>query len=182
MDRDLLLRARAGDSEAFELVVQQRGEHLYRTAKAILGGEADALDATQETFISAWRRLSYLRDVDRFDAWLGRILVNECRMALRRRGRVREVPLADGSGGRGPTASGQPTDGVHDDSFALAFDDAFERLSVDQRTILVLHHVHGYGVGEIGAWLGVPVGTVKWRLHRARRALREALEAERHEA
>jgi len=178
MDRELLLRARAGDSEAFELVVQQRGEQLFRTAKAILGSEADALDATQETFISAWRRLSDLRDVDRFDAWLGRILVNQCRMTLRRRGRVREVPLADRSDGGGPTSSGRPTDGAGDDSSALAFDNAFERLTVDQRAILVLHHVHGYGVGEIGAWLGVPVGTVKWRLHRARRALREAFEGE----
>jgi RNA polymerase sigma-70 factor (ECF subfamily) len=176
MDRELLLRARAGDAEAFELVVQQRGEHLFRTAVAILGSEADALDATQETFINAWRRLSDLRDPDRFDAWLGRILINECRMALRRRGRVREVSLND------RLDVGAPTDGADADSFALAFDDAFARLPVDQRAILVLHHVHGYGVGEIGAWLGVPAGTVKWRLHRARRALKAAWEGELDEA
>ena len=175
MDRELLLRARAGDAEAFELVVQQRGEHLFRVALAILGSEADALDATQEAFLSAWRRLSDLREVDRFDAWIGRILVNECRMTLRRRGRAREVPLAEEADRH---AGRRPTDGADDDASAVDFDDAFERLSVDQRAILVLHHVHGYGVAEIGAWLGVPTGTVKWRLHRARRALREAFEGE----
>ena len=57
--------------------------------------------------------------------------------------------------------------------------DAFQRLPLDRRTLLVLHHLHGYGVKEIGAWLGVPTGTVKWRLSRARRALRAELERDR---
>jgi RNA polymerase sigma factor (sigma-70 family) len=166
MDRELLLRARAGDEEAFELIVEQRGEHLFRTARAILGNEPDAYDATQEAFIAAWRGFAGLRDPDRFDAWLGRILVNQCRMALRHRGRVREVALADRSEGTADATAG-------------AFDDAFEQLSADQRAILVLHHLHGYGVAEIGAWLGVPTGTVKWRLHRARQALKAAWEGER---
>ncbi len=178
MDRDLLLRARAGDGEAFELIVQQRGEHLFRTALAILGSGADALDATQESFIAAWRRLADLRDVDRFDAWLGRILINQCRMALRRRGRVREVALSEATDG----PPGRPTDDPAVDGFGREFDDAFARLSADQRAILVLHHLHGYGVAEIAAWLGVPSGTVKWRLHRARLALRAAWEGERREA
>jgi RNA polymerase sigma-70 factor, ECF subfamily len=178
MDRELLLRARAGDGEAFELIVEARGEHLLRTARAILGSEADAYDATQEAFIAAWRGMAGLRDLDRFEAWLGRILVNACRMTLRRRGRVREVALPDGSDVR---AGGQ-TDNPAADDFGREFDAAFAQLSADQRAILVLHHLHGYGVAEIGAWLGVPTGTVKWRLHRARRALRLAWEGERHEA
>ena len=85
MDRELILRARAGDREAFELIVVAKGEPLFRTALAILGSEADARDATQEAFIASWHSFSRLRDVDRFDAWIGRILINECRMALRRR-------------------------------------------------------------------------------------------------
>jgi RNA polymerase sigma-70 factor, ECF subfamily len=178
MDRELLLRARAGDGEAFELIVEQRGEHLLRTARAILGSEADAYDATQEAFIAAWRGISGVRDLDRFDAWLGRILLNACRMTLRRRGRVREVALPDGS----DFLPGGPTDNPAADDFGREFDAAFAQLSADQRAILVLHHLHGYGVADIGAWLGVPTGTVKWRLHRARRALRAAWEGERHEA
>ena len=95
MDRELLLRARSGDREAFELVVLAKSEPLLRTALAILGREADARDAIQETFINAWRSFSSLRDTERFDAWLGSILINQCRMALRHRGRVREIPMPD---------------------------------------------------------------------------------------
>ena len=88
MDRELLVRARAGDREAFEQIVLAKGEPFFRTALAIVGNDADARDATQETFVAAWRSLPGLRDLDRFDAWLGRILINECRMSLRHRRRV----------------------------------------------------------------------------------------------
>jgi RNA polymerase sigma-70 factor, ECF subfamily len=177
VDRELVLRARAGDREAYELIVVQRGEHLYRTALAILGGEADARDATQEALIAGWRRLSDLREVDRFDAWLGRILVNECRMALRRRGRVREIPMPTDSSLAGDESGAAALKAP--DSPDGSFDEAFDRLSADHRTILVLHHMHGYGVSEIAAWLGVPAGTMKWRLSRARAALRAQLGDER---
>jgi RNA polymerase sigma-70 factor (ECF subfamily) len=173
MDRELLIRARAGDREAFELIVVAKGEPLFRTALAILGNEADARDATQEAFISSWRSFSRLRDIERFDAWLGRILINQCRMTLRRRRRVREVAVdesVDQSARR--FAPSSPNDDSSSD-----FDDAFSRLTVDQRAMLVLHHLHGYGVREIGAWLGIPSGTVKWRLNRARNALRRELDS-----
>jgi RNA polymerase sigma factor (sigma-70 family) len=169
MDRELLSRARAGDREAFELIVLEKGESLLRTARAILGNEADARDATQEAFIHGWQRLGGLRDLNRFDAWLGRILINECRMALRRRSRVREVALVDPV----TTSVEWASDGR---SRFSPFDDAFERLSADRRAILVLHYLHGYGVRQIAAWTGSPTGTVKWRLSRARAALRRALE------
>ena len=164
MERELLLRARAGDREAFGLIVVEKGEALLRTAQAILGSEADARDATQETFVNAWRRLGGLRNPERFDAWLGRILINECRQVLRQRRRVREVALGTGVEGHLPADDGS-------DPASADFDAAFARLSVDQRALLVLHHLHGYGVRDIAAWLGIPAGTVKWRLARARRAL-----------
>ncbi|HWH23394.1 MAG TPA: sigma-70 family RNA polymerase sigma factor [Candidatus Limnocylindria bacterium] len=169
MDRQLVDRARAGDREAFGQIVLATGEPLFRTALAILGNEADARDATQETFVAAWRGLASLRDPHRFDAWLGRILVNECRMALRRRSRVRELPMADGT-------DRLPTDHPVQPNTDPDFDAAFDRLSADQRAILVLHHLHGYGVGEIAARLGVPAGTIKWRLWRARTSLRRGLD------
>ena len=77
MDRELLGRARAGDMEAFEQIVLAKAEPLFRTAFAILGSEADARDAVQETMVSAWRKLPQLRELDRFDAWIGRTLINE---------------------------------------------------------------------------------------------------------
>lgn len=165
MDRELLLRARAGDMEAFESIVLAKGEPLFRTALAILGNEADARDAVQETLVNAWRGLSSLRDPDRFDAWIGRSLVNQCRDALRRRSRIRDVALADSL-----THSSSP------DPASPELREAFLRLPIDQRALLVLHHLHGYGVREIGTWMGTPAGTVKWRLSRARSALRAELE------
>lgn len=166
MDHELLVRSRAGDREAFDLIVAAKAESVYRTALAILGNDADARDAAQDSFVAAWRRIRDLRDDDRFDAWLGRILINQCRSALRRRGRVREVALEEVPESRAAVAS---LDGFD-------FDEAFGRLAVDQRAILVLHHLHGYGVREIATWLGIPSGTVKWRLNRARHALQRELD------
>ncbi len=166
MDHELLIRVRAGDREAFDLIVAAKAEPMYRTALAVLGNEADARDAAQDAFVAAWRGIGGLRDLDRFDAWLGRILINQCRDALRRRGRVREVAL----------------EGILETKAAVAvfdgadFDEAFGRLTVDQRAVLVLHHLHGYGVRDIADWLGIPVGTVKWRLNRARSALQHELD------
>lgn len=166
MDHELLVRSRAGDREAFDLIVAAKAESVYRTALAILGNDADARDAAQDSFVAAWRGIRDLRDDDRFDAWLGRILINNCRSALRRRGRVREVALEEVPETRAAVAS---LDGFD-------FDEAFGRLTVDQRAILVLHHLHGYGIRDIANWLGIPPGTVKWRLNRARNALQQELD------
>lgn len=165
MDRELLLRARAGDREAFDLIVAAKSDGALRTATAILGNDADAWDAAQEAFVAAWRGIRGLKNLDRFDAWLGRIVINQCRSALRRRGRVREITVH-------PGLEARPSPAVD----AQDFDEAFARLNVDQRSILVLHHLHGYGVREIAAWLGIPSGTVKWRLSRARGALQRELD------
>ncbi len=148
------------------MIVAAKAESVYRTALAILGNDADARDAAQDSFVAAWRRIRDLRDDDRFDAWLGRILINNCRSALRRRGRVREVALEEVPETRAAVAS---LDGFD-------FDEAFGRLTVDQRAILVLHHLHGYGIRDIANWLGIPPGTVKWRLNRARNALQQELD------
>jgi len=176
MERQLVERARRGDREAYETLVRRKVDAVLRTALAVLGNEADADDAVQETFLAAWRRLPTLRDVDRFDAWLGRITLNACLMALRRRRGVREIPVTD-------TTSAEPIDRAASDFDAAAvsadaFDRAFGRLSVDQRAILVLHHLDALPITEIAARLGIPGGTVKSRLHAARRALERALAAE----
>jgi RNA polymerase sigma-70 factor (ECF subfamily) len=172
MDRALV------DRSAFDAVVRSRIDAVYRTSLAILGSEADAADATQETFVSAWRHRDALRNPDSFDAWLGRINLNACRAQLRRRGRtkVREIRLLDPEDDREP-ASADPVlaDRVAD---ADAFDRAFARLSVDDRALLVLHHLQERPVAEIAAVLGASAGTIKSRLFRARAALESALAKE----
>ena len=92
---DAVERARTGDRAAFEMLVRSRVDRLHRTACAILGNEADAYDATQDAFLSAWQQLPRLRDVEAFDAWLTRIIVNACRMRLRARRAVREVQAVE---------------------------------------------------------------------------------------
>ena len=176
MERQLVESARRGDREAYETLVRRKVDAVFRTALAVLGNEADAHDAVQEAFLAAWRRLPSLRDADRFDAWLGRITVNACRMALRRRRGVREIPVADSTTAELADLATSAFDAAA--VSADAFDRAFGRLSVDQRAILVLHHLDALPITEIAARLGIPGGTVKSRLHSARRALERALAAE----
>lgn len=181
MDRGVIERARGGDPDAFEAIVRERMDAVYRLSLAIVGDEADARDAAQETFVNAWRRIASLREVDRFDAWLQRIAVNAARMTLRsrRRRQVREIASDDvirrasaaGGGVPGPDAGR-----AHDDAGRLAR--ALADLSVDQRTLLALHHLEGHGLPEIAEVLRIPVGTVKSRLFTARRALERALAGE----
>jgi RNA polymerase sigma-70 factor (ECF subfamily) len=176
-DRSLADRARNGDLEAFEELMHARIDTIYRLSFAIVGDEADAHDSTQETFIAAWRRIRELRDPERFDAWLQRIAVNAARMTLRARGRrrVREIPAGD------VAALAAASDGAAvaaERSDADVLGGALDRLPVDQRTILVLHHLEGHGVVELAAILDIPTGTIKSRLHTARRALETALAAE----
>jgi RNA polymerase sigma-70 factor, ECF subfamily len=166
----LIQRARRGDGDAFGMLVQPRAEQILRTARAILVNEADAREVTQEAFVSAWINLPGLRDVDRFDAWLNRIVVNRCRDKLRSRRRVREIALE---------SIELPTnDNVASRIERASLLAAFDRLSVADRQIIVLHHLHDLPLSEVARQIGVPIGTAKSRLWSARRALERAMEAE----
>lgn len=171
----LVERARRGDVTAFDALVERRVSSTFRLASAILGDSLEAEDATQEAFLSAWRNLPRLRDAERFDAWFGRIVVNACRMSLRRRSGV-VVLSVDATDPTPDPAAESAFAGV---AGSDALQRAIDRLTVDQRTILALHHLEERPVAEIATTLGVPVGTAKWRLHEARRALERAMEAER---
>jgi len=183
-DDALVRRAAHGDAAAFDALVATRLDRCYRLAWSILSNDADALDATQDALVAAWRQLPRLRDPAAFDGWLNRVVANAARMARRHRGRLREVQVRPiGMDGTGiPEAPPTPDpqghaaiERVHD---ADVFARAFARLRPDDRAILVLHHADERPVAEIARTLGVPIGTAKWRLHAARRALERALEAE----
>jgi RNA polymerase sigma-70 factor (ECF subfamily) len=171
---ELVERARAGDADAFDELMRGRLDSVYRLALAIVGEPADARDATQDAFIAAWRKLPTLRDAERFDAWLHRITVNACRMALRKRRGVREIRLDPGTDY--PTVD---RSAARAQATAAAFDHAFERLDIEQRALLIEHHLDGHSVDELAARLRIPAGTVKSRLFSARRALERALAEER---
>lgn len=176
-----LARAIAGDADAFDTLLRPRLARLVRIARAILRDEADAHDVVQEACVRGWRELPRLRDQAAFDAWLTQIVVNGCRSAIRGRRRVavREIAADDAHiEDRADRSRSAPLLGDQVVA-AEAVRRAFARLGPDDRTLLVLHHVEDRPLGEIAAAMRVPLGTVKWRLSRARHALERALEAER---
>jgi RNA polymerase sigma-70 factor, ECF subfamily len=182
-DDALVRRARTGDAAAFGVLVDTRIDRCYRLAWSILSNDADAADATQDALLTAWRQLPRLRDAAAFDGWLNRIVANAALMARRHRLRLREVSVAPIQSGDMP----REPEPAPDLRARTAFDDVvdndaigrgFDRLRPQDRMILVLHHVEERPVAEIARSLGIPVGTVKSRLHAARNALEKAMEAE----
>jgi RNA polymerase sigma factor (sigma-70 family) len=163
----------AGDAGAFEEIVSARLMGAFRLASAILGDEAEAAEATTNAFVAAWHELPRLRDLGEFDAWLRRILLNECRMQERRRASGAAVEAA-------PRASSWAADDGWDLDRATAIDRlerAFDELDVEDRSILVLHHLEDTALADVAAALHMPTGTVRLRHHEARDALFRALDA-----
>jgi len=182
LDPSIVERARRGDLAAFEAIVVDRIGAVYRLTLAIVGNEADAADATQETFIAAWRQVRSLRDPARLEPWLARIAVNAARMVIRGRNRraVREIHEIPGSGSIEVASIAAPVDSTSsradDDARRLA--SALDRLDPDRRAILAMRHLEGKGIPQIAAALGIREGTAKSRLFAARKALHAALDAE----
>jgi RNA polymerase sigma-70 factor, ECF subfamily len=170
--RDVVERAMRGDHDAFSWLVNSTSDRMYAIATRILRDADLAEDALQSTLIMAWRELPRLRDPDRFEAWVRRLLVHACYAEARRKrrwaGNVRVLPVD------GP-ASGDDMLSVADRD---ALDRAFRRLTVEQRAVFVLHHHLGLALVEIADTLGIPAGTARSRLHYATRLLREAITAD----
>ena len=167
----LVERARAGDEEAFASLASAAGDRLLAIAYRILRDLGLAEDAVQQTLVLAWRELPSLRDVERFDAWLRRLLVHACYREARRGRRwatnVRILPDA-------ATTTDDYNTVVQRDQLERGF----RRLPPEQRAVFVFHHYLGLTLIEVAAELGVPLGTVKSRLHYATNTLRAALEAD----
>ena len=169
MDRVLVERARTGDRDAFASLVHQVSDSLFAVAYRILRDTGLAEDALQNALVLAWRRLPHLRDTERFEAWIHRILVHACYDEVQRSRRwsanVRVLPID------GPTTP--------DETAAVAVRDelerAFRRLPVEQRAVFVLHHYLGLPLVELAEMLGIPAGTARSRLHYATHGLRATL-------
>jgi RNA polymerase sigma-70 factor (ECF subfamily) len=155
------------------------GRHIssaYRLASVILGSTADAEDVTHDAVERAWRARKSLREPDRFEAWFQRIVVNACRDRVRSR-RARPALLSIGEGPNSVAALAN--DGP--DPFAATLEQdairrAFVRLNVDQRAVIAMRFYLDLEIDEIARRLGARQGTIKSRLHRALRTLRDAWE------
>ena len=172
MLQTLVERARQGDEEAFAALVRTVGDRSIYIAHRILRDADRAEDAVQAAFVAAWKDLPTLRDLDRFEAWFHRLLVNAC-YAEARRGRrwAANVVLLETDA---PAARDEIL-GVHDRD---QLDRGFRRLPPEQRAVLVFHHALGLTLPEVADHLGIPVGTAKSRLFYATSAIRAALEAD----
>jgi RNA polymerase sigma-70 factor (ECF subfamily) len=168
---ELVRQARQGDRDAFDILLTDVVDQLYRVARLILRDYDRAEDAVQETLVRCWRNLPGLRDPDRFDAWLNRILVRAITdEARRRRGIVLNLVRLPAE----PSEADASSRLADQDEIARVF----ARLSVEHRTIVVLHHYLGMTTDEAARAIGIPPGTAKSRLHYATQALRAVLEAD----
>ena len=170
--RGLVERARRGDQDAFTALVDAHLARLDAAARLILRDAELARDAVQEALIRAWRDLPGLRDPERFDAWLHRLLVNACLDLVRRRKRrVIEVELMAIDAPMNRDFAGAVAD-------RQMIDDALAGLAPGHRAVVALHYLLGMPLPDVASSLGIPLGTAKSRLHYALGAMRATVTVE----
>jgi RNA polymerase sigma-70 factor (ECF subfamily) len=184
-DLDRVRRARAGDQGAYEQLVLAHQRRAFNVAYRILGDYEEALDLTQEAFIQAHRSLGQFRGEARFGSWLLAIAVNQCRNRLKhwkRRARTRHDSLSEPVGEEGselhrelPDPGATAIEALEGRQLEELVREEMKHLDAEYRTVLVLRELQDLAYEDISRMLGVPVGTVKSRLHRGRAELRERL-------
>lgn len=168
-DRWLVNKARAGDMDAYEVLVRRHRDRIYRIALRMLGDRHDAEDIAQDVVIQVWTALAGFTGASSFTTWLYRIVVNRCLNQLRRRRWTRPVLEGDP----------QPMAGTEDTVIARqragAAMEAIAALPSDQRAVIVLHQLEGLSYREVAAVVNISEDAVRGRLHRARLNLLESL-------
>jgi RNA polymerase sigma-70 factor, ECF subfamily len=174
--RDLVIRAREGDRDAFSELVSQTLGRLTAVARMILRDEYAAQDAVQDSFIEAWRALPGLREPDKFDAWMRRLLVRACFKGNRSSKRVQAVEIRLTPGDEPAIPDATRDVGIHDE-----LERGLARISPEQRAVVVLVYYLDLPLADAAQAMGVPLGTAKSRLNRATSALRSVIDADSRE-
>lgn len=171
MDQGLVERAQRGDREAYERLARASADRMYAIAYQITRDPDRADDAVQQALVAMWQDLPSLRDPSRFDGWTYRLVARASLQDLRRGRRANVTELR----------ADENVVGGRDHAADIALRDQIERalaaLSPDHRAVVVLRHLAGLQLEEIGEVLGIPKGTVASRLHHASRSLRAAIDA-----
>jgi len=174
--RHLVVRAKEGDRNAFSELAAGSIGRLTAVARMITRDEYIAQDAVQDTLVDAWRSLPGLRDPDRFEAWLRRLLVRECFKSVRRRRRTGAVEIRLTPGDEPVVAGAEPGLQLRDQ-----LERGLARIPADQRAAIVLVYYLDLPLADAAQAMDVPLGTAKSRLNRATQALRAAIEADDRE-
>ncbi len=168
--RDLVQRAQAGDTGAFEALYRAHVGRVYAICLRMTADETRAVELTQDTFVRAWQSLGSFRGESAFASWLYRVCVNVVLGHLRaaRRRAARLLPTDDLARFDRPQPDPLPGTGID-------LEQAIAALPPQARSVLILHEVEGYRHEEIAEMMGIAPGTSKAHLHRARQLLKQAL-------
>lgn len=159
----LIKKAQKGNSSAFELLITNYKQPMYYVSKSILKNDEDCADALQESIIKAFLNIHMLKEPSYFKTWLIRIVMNECYQLLRKQKNI--IPLE----------SIKEPSYTHPISQQLEIEEALVLLSDDHRQLLVLFYTVGLSIKEIAELLDFPVNTVKSKMHRAKKKMKELL-------
>lgn len=171
-DEQLLREAAKGDQGAFTTLMRRHEDKIFALALRMTGDRADALDATQDTFISAFKQASKFRGDSQFSTWLYRVGINACNDLLRKRSRTPR-PSSDDMPMGEPASGPGVAEGV---ALRIDLSRALAQLPDDYREAVALHDLGGVPYDEIAQMTGVAIGTVKSRISRGRKRLAEILE------
>ena len=178
-DAELIARWQAGDASAFERLVRTHERNVFRLLYRMLGSREEAEDASQEAFLSLHRHGHRFRRESRFSTFLYRVAANAAlnRRRSRGRARAREIELAQRHESGAPihVSPRNPEDATHGIEIQRRVQDALQHLPEELRVAVVLYDIEGQSYKDIAESLGIPEGTVKSRIHRARLGLRERL-------
>jgi RNA polymerase sigma-70 factor (ECF subfamily) len=190
IQKEVIENCKAGDERAFREIVLQRQKKVFNIAYRMLGNSEEAKDLAQEVFISVFESIKDLKEEIKFDAWLTQITLNHCRNRwkyLKRRRYFSSDSLDDPI----ETEDGSVPRAIYDpcDNPEILFEKKMVQqwiqkglleLNEAQRELVVLRDLQGFSYGEMSESLGLPEGTIKSKLHRARMDLKEVLEKSTH--
>jgi len=174
----LVEQARAGSPEAWDALFRRYQLPLYVYIRELVHQDQTSLDLVQETFISAARHLGSLREAGKFGSWLFGIAHQKCLQHWRRQSR--EEFLREEVAGLPPEFEESPDEWLIRQEQEIAFMQQLQQLPPAQRSVLLLHFIEDFSLEEIGTITQAPLGTVKSRLHYAKKALRNLMEQKQH--